>query len=143
MLVNPLGDPLTEVVVQQHPAQVTVGSVNDGNRVDQPLKTHMRRTEQAHDHAGRHRVPDPAAHKHISTTTVVGNGRRLGSCAIASEFVLQLVRHAFIGIEVEHPGMFERNLLKRPILMGRPIVEAALDNPRAHFLGNLHRVGRC
>jgi len=35
--------------------------------------------------------------------------------------------------------MFERNMRECPILMGGPIVEAPLNDTRAHFLGDLHR----
>ena len=108
-----------------------MGAVDDRHRVHQPLEADVPRLEEAHDHARRHRVADPLAQEEVLPAAVEGHLGARGVGGDRLDLGAQLWGHALVGVEVEDPRVAEGDGVHRPVLVGRPVVEGALDHAGA------------
>jgi len=64
----------------------------------------------------------------VAAADAVGNACGAGIAGNGLEFGGGFRGEAFVGVDVEHPGVLEGDVAQTPVLMGSPVVEGALHN---------------
>ncbi len=125
---DPVAEALGEGVVIEGMLQITHGAIHHSDGIHQAFVMHELGPEEA-DVPGRGlHVAQLAALEVVAAADAVSDDPRIWIAGDGLEFGGGFRGEAFVGIDIEDPGITKGDIAQSPVLVGGPVIEGAFDD---------------